>query len=373
MITVHIADITMFYAPASGGVRTYLDAKHRRLGVKPGIRHSLLIPGAHFGEHDGIYTVPAPALPFGKGYRFPLRLAPWRNVLRDLQPDLIEVGDPYLTAWAALDARRELDVPVIGFYHSDLPLLVGNRMGHWLTPNIEAYVTRLYGNFDRVLAPSQVMADKLTGLGVRNVFVQPLGVDLQTFHPNTRDPQLRAELGITEDTRLLIFAGRGSKEKNLPVLLKCMQRLGPRYHLLLVGSSMPGAVPDNVSVIDEFCPAPRVAQLMASADALLHAGDQETFGLVILEAMACGIPVVAVAAGAFEEIVTESCGLLCAPNNPQAMANAVRELFSRGCVKLGQQARQHVEQHYAWDTVVDSLLGHYHAVLGHTLPRVANA
>jgi alpha-1,6-mannosyltransferase len=81
----------------------------------------------------------------------------------------------------------------------------------------------------------------------------------------------------------------------------------------------------------------KVAQLMASADALMHAGDQETFGLVILEAMACGIPVVAVAAGAFEEIVTESCGLLCAPNNPQAMANAVRELFSRGCSKLGHR------------------------------------
>ena len=372
MFIVHIADITMFYAPASGGVRTYLDAKHRRLSIKPGIRHSLLIPGSHFSEQDGIYTVPAPALPFGKGYRFPLRLAPWRNVLQDLQPDLIEVGDPYLTAWAALDARRQLDVPVIGFYHSDLPLLVSNRMGNWLTTNVEAYVSKLYGNFDRVLAPSQVMADKLTGLGVRNVFVQPLGVDLQTFSPSARDPGLRAELGIAEDTRLLIFAGRGSKEKNLPVLLNCMKRLGPRYHLLLVGSSMPAQVPDNVSVIDEFCPAPQVARLMASADALLHAGDQETFGLVILEAMASGIPVVAVAAGAFSEIVSEHCGLLCAPNNPLAMANAVRELFSQGSVTLGQQARQHVERHYAWDAVVNSLLGHYHAVLGSPMPLAAN-
>ena len=122
---------------------------------------------------------------------------------------------------------------------------------------------------------------------------------------------------------------------------------------------MPAVVPDNVSVINEFCTAPTVARLMASADALLHAGDQETFGLVILEAMACGIPVVAVAAGAFEEIVADSCGLLCAPNNPQAMANAVRELFSLGVNKLGVQARQHVECHYAWDTVVDSLLSHY--------------
>ncbi len=117
------------------------------------------------------------------------------------------------------------------FYHSDLPLLVGNRMGNWVTPNVEAYVTKLYGNFDRVLAPSQVMADKLTGLGVKNVFVQPWGVDLQMFHPDARDTGLRAELGIDENTHLLIFAGRGSKEKNLPVLLKCMKRLGPTLSL----------------------------------------------------------------------------------------------------------------------------------------------
>jgi alpha-1,6-mannosyltransferase len=372
MFIVHIADITMFYAPASGGVRTYLDAKHRRLGRHPGIRHSLLIPGAHLSEQDGIYTVPAPALPFGKGYRFPWRLAPWRNVLRDLQPDLIEVGDPYLTAWAALDARRQLDVPVIGFYHSDLPLLASNRMGNWCTPNVEAYIRKLYSNFDRVLAPSQVMADKLMRLGVKNVYVQPLGVDLKTFNPSVRDPGLRAELGINEDTRLLIFAGRGSKEKNLPVLLNCMKHLGKPYHLLLVGSPMPAVVPDNVTVINEFCSTPQVARLMASSDALLHAGDQETFGLVILEAMASGIPVVAVAAGAFKEIVTPACGLLCTPGNPLAMAHAVRELFAHGSVARGQQARLHAEQHYAWDAVVSSLLGHYHAVLGSQPPLQAH-
>ena len=199
---MHIADITMFYAPASGGVRTYLDAKHHRLDAIHGVRHSLLIPGASAQHGDGIYQVPAPPLPFGKGYRFPVRLAPWCNTLRTLKPDLIEVGDPYLTAWAALEARRQLDVPVIGFYHSDLPLLVSNRMGNWFAPNVEAYVSKLYGNFDRVLAPSQVMADKLRRLGVRDVHVQPLGVDLATFHPSRRDPHVRAELGIPDTSRL---------------------------------------------------------------------------------------------------------------------------------------------------------------------------
>ncbi|CAH0650698.1 GDP-mannose-dependent alpha-(1-6)-phosphatidylinositol dimannoside mannosyltransferase [Pseudomonas sp. Nvir] len=362
---MHIADITMFYAPASGGVRTYLDAKHHRLDAIQGVRHSLLIPGASAHNADGIYQVPALPLPFGKGYRFPVRLAPWCKTLRSLKPDLIEVGDPYLTAWAALEARRQLDVPVIGFYHSDLPLLVSNRMGNWFTPNVEAYVSKLYGNFDRVLAPSRVMADKLRRLGVRDVHVQPLGVDLATFHPSKRDANVRAELGIADTTRLLIYAGRGSREKNLPVLLACMQQLGHPYHLLLVGSGMPANVPDNVSVIGQFCPPEEVARLMASADLLVHAGDQETFGLVILEAMASATPVVAVRAGAFGEIVNDQCGRLCTANDAQAMATAVREAFEAGVRKLGAQARRHVEQHYSWDNVVAGLLLHYQAVLGH--------
>lgn len=365
---MHIADITMFYAPASGGVRTYLDAKHRRLGLTPGVRHSLLIPGPSLKGQNGIYQVPAPALPFGNGYRFPLRLAPWRNVLRDLQPDLIEVGDPYLTAWAALDARRQLDVPVIGFYHSDLPLLVSNRMGDWFTPNVEAYVSKLYGNFDRVLAPSQVMADKLRSLGIANVHLQRLGVDLNIFNPRHRDARVREELHIADETRLLIFAGRGSKEKNLPVLLDCMRRLGRHYHLLLIGSHMPANVPNNVTVINRFCPAQELARLLASADALVHAGDQETFGLVVLEAMASGIPVVAAAAGAFPEIVFDDCGVLFPPNDAMAMARAVRELFNRGSSDIGRQARRLAEQRYAWDRVVSGLLEHYRAVLGSDLP-----
>lgn len=371
---MHIADITMFYAPASGGVRTYLDAKHRRLGLAPNVRHSLLIPGPVARHENGVHEVPAPPLPFGNGYRFPLRLAPWCNVLHELQPDLIEVGDPYLTAWAALGARRRLDVPVIGFYHSDLPLLVSNRMGNWFTPNVEAYVSKLYGNFDRVLAPSQVMAHKLRSLGVGNVHVQRLGVDLNTFHPERRDPNLRAELGLADDTRLLVFAGRGSREKNLPVLLDCIQRLGKPWHLLLVGSHMPANVPDNVTVFGEFRPASEVARLLASADLLVHAGDQETFGLVILEAMASATPVVAVAAGAFTEIVDPACGQLCTPGDGAAMARAVQEVFERGSENLGRQARRHVEQHYSWDSVVSGLLDHYHAVLGYNdLPVRAHA
>lgn len=356
--------MTMFYAPASGGVRTYLEAKHRRLRLYAEVRHSVLVPGAHYAEDDGIYQVPALPLPFGKGYRLPLQRGPWRRLLSQLQPDLIEAGDPYTTAWTAIDAGRRLDVPVIGFYHSDLPLLVSNRVGGWLGAQMDSYVARLYRSFERVLAPSQVMADKLQSLGVENVYVQSLGVDLETFRPDRRDAGLRRELGIAPDARLLAFAGRASREKNIGVLLETARLLGDTYHLLLVGPGMPRQVPDNVTVVDRFCAAGEVARLLASSDVLLHAGDQETFGLVVLEAMACGLPVVAARAGALPELVPFHCGRLCRPRDARAMAQTVRELFYGDPRQLGAQARLHVEAHYAWDAVILGLLSHYHAVLG---------
>jgi alpha-1,6-mannosyltransferase len=361
---MHVVDSTMFYARASGGVRTYLSAKRRRLSALPGVTHSLVVPGPRDGFEDGLRTVAAPPLPFGQGYRFPLRRGPWVRALVDLAPDLIEAGDPYLPAWAALEAGRRLDVPVIAFCHSDLPRLLALRLGRAGAGVARAYLAALYRRFDRVLAPSRVMARRLADLGLTRVHVQPLGVDLARFHPRHRDPALRRDLGVGAGTRLLVFAGRASREKNVGVLLKAAERLGPAYRLLLVGPHMPRRVPDNVRVLEGFqCPK-TVARVLASADALVHAGDRETFGLVVLEAMASGIPVVGVRAGAVAELVPPGCGKLAQPRSADALAGAVRELFAEDPRAMGRRARQHAAAWYGWDGVVDGLLGHYRAVTG---------
>ncbi|WP_097458616.1 glycosyltransferase family 4 protein [Mangrovitalea sediminis] len=361
---MQIADVTLFHAPNSGGVRTYLDAKRRRLSQLPGITHHLVIPGRRRRETKDCIEIPAPPLPFSDGYRFPLRRSAIVRELVRLAPDIIEAGDPYVPAWAALRAGRQLGVPVVGFYHSDLVRLLANRLGAAALPAIRLYVRLLYRQFDLVLAPSQVMADQLHQCGVDDVTVQPLGVDLNTFNPAHRDPNLRRELGLEEDSRLLIFAGRGAREKNLPVLLRTLEQLGDAYHLLLVGSHMPKRVPDNVTVINRFCDAATVARLLASADALMHAGDQETFGLVVLEAMASGIPVVAVDAGALPELIPPGCGVLARANDPVAMARAVRNLYSGDVRMMGARARRHVEKHHDWDVIIASLCSHYEEVLG---------
>ncbi len=361
---MHIADITMFYAPASGGVRTYLDAKRKWLRQVPAARYSLLVPGNHRTHPDERWFLPASPLPFGNGYRFPLNRQPWVEQLVALAPDLIEAEDPYMLPWAALEAGQRLQVPVVGFYHSDLPRLAGSRAGHWSNRLLNAYVRRLYRRFDRVLAPSRVMAAKLRALGVSRVHHQPLGVDIHRFHPRNRDPALRESLGLKPGTRLLVFAGRGAREKNLPVLLSAMQLLGPGFHLHLVGSHMPRRLPDNVSRSEGFLGLDEVARWLASADALVHAGDRETFGLVVLEAMASGIPVVGVRGGAIPELVVPGTGLLADPLSAESLADTVRALFADGWRGMGRLARRHVEQHYAWERILPRLLAHYDELTG---------
>lgn len=357
----------MFWTSSSGGVRTFLEAKDHWLANQAGIRHTLLVPDAVEAK-DGIrVTLPAPSIPFGHGYRFPLRKRAWVDQLVSLAPDIIEAGDPYVPAWAALEAGRRLQVPVVGFYHSDLPRLVGTRAGQWTNRSLNAYIARLYRHFDRVLAPSQVMADKLHRLGVERVYVQPLGVDPVQFNPRHRDPAVRSELGLDDATRLLIFAGRGSLEKNLPVLLQAMSLLGKGFHLHLVGSHLPRRLPDNVSKTDRFVGRLELARWLASSDALVHAGNRETFGLVVLEAMASGIPVVGVQAGAVAELVMSGTGLLAKPLSAESFAATVRELFADGWREMGRRARRQVEQHYSWERVLPQLMGHYLELTGHDL------
>lgn len=258
------------------------------------------------------------------------------DTLLRLRPDLIEAGDPYLTAWACVEAGQRLGVPVVGFYHSDLPRLVNSRLGHWTDPILDSYIRQLYRQFDRVLAPSQMMADKLLRLGVERVRLQPLGVDTRQFHPRHRDPSLKAELGIAEEVPLLIFVGRAAREKNIPLLLKVMDLLGKNYHLLLVGSGMPRGVPDNVSVIHEYVPADRIARYLAS-----------------------GIPVIGTRMGAVAELVVPGCGLLAETVSAPALAQAARNLFADGHHGMGRLARKRVEECYAWDRILAQLLEQY--------------
>jgi alpha-1,6-mannosyltransferase len=168
------------------------------------------------------------------------------------------------------------------------------------------------------------------------------------FSPARRTLDLRAKLGLPANTRLLAYAGRFSGEKNVDVLLQAFARLGAPYHLLLIGGDRNARLTPNVTMLQYRRDSTELAQWLASVDALVHAGTKETFGLVVLEAMACGRPVVAARAGAIPEIVDESVGLLANPSDFGSMAEAIAALYERDIEAVGAAARVRVLKQFTW-------------------------
>lgn len=354
----HLVDVTMLYAPRSGGVKRYLNAKRAWLSAhRPGLRHSLLVPGAKTGsDGTGILTLHAPPLPFGDGYRWPSNVRKWATALEALEPAVIEAGDPYTPGQAALEAGQALGVPVVGFCHSDPAALAALHLGEWAKKPVEKRWARLFCQFDRVVAPSRFIAARLSEAGVDRVACRPLGVDVQTFVPDRRDPAwLRRRLGLPAEARVLVFAGRPAKEKNIDVLIEAVQRLGAPYVLLLVGAG--AGLPDEPGVVClPYERDPRaLVRLIASCDAFVHANDREPFGLVVLEAMACGLPVVGVASGGVAETVDDSVGVLAASAEPGDFAEAIEALFERDLEVLGRAARARAVGRFAWERVFGDL------------------
>jgi alpha-1,6-mannosyltransferase len=360
---MHIADVTMFYAPQGGGVRRYIEAKREWLLGTAGCAHTLLVPKSSSAppEADTI-ALPSFPLPFSNGYRVAMRRSPAARRLVALRPSLIEAGDPYTLAWAALAAGDELGVPVVAFCHSDLPRLLGNRYGPRAERLASLYCARLYRRFDLVLAPSRNMAARLRSWGVKHAIHQPLGVDVALFHPRRRDPRLRQKIGVGSSARLLVFAGRFAAEKNLDVLADAMRMLDARYVAVLVGAGKaPANLPPNVRVLPYVSGRKALATLLASCDAFVHPGDQETFGLAALEAMACGLPVIGADAAGIAELVTRDTGTLVEPCSASALADGVVETFRGELAAMGLRARSLAEQ-YAWPLVLDSIVGRYSAL-----------
>ncbi|MDB6012686.1 MAG: hypothetical protein JWL65_4936 [Gammaproteobacteria bacterium] len=363
---MHLVDTTLFYSPTSGGVKRYLTAKHAWLRANTSWEHTIVVPGEEdYFERGEVSTLSGFAVPGTFNYRLPLNPRRWSRLLSALQPSLIEAGDAFQPAWAALDVARRRGIPVAAFYHSDLPQIIGRRFGGTLTERtLCRYLRWLYERFDVVFAPSRLMCEFLNGIGVTNTLHQPLGVDAEIFHPKRRTFDLRAKLGLAAKTRLLVYAGRFAGEKNLPVLLQAFARLGSPYHLLMIGGDRESRPTPNVTMLPYRRDSLELAASLASADALVHAGTKETFGLVLLEAMACGRPVVAARASAIPEFVDESVGMLAEPNNAVSMADCIAALYERDLEAIGATARQRVLRRFTWQKAFQTQTTAYASLVG---------
>ena len=361
-----MVDTTMLYAPRSGGVKRYLLTKKAWLEAnRPEIAHTLVVPGARYNARQGLLTLQSPKLPFGDGYRWPTSIKRWSAWVAAMQPHLIEAGDPYTPGQAALEAGQRAGCPVIGFCHSDPAALAALHFGEWAKKPVEKRWSKLFCQFDRVVSPSRYIARRLEEARVPNIVVQPLGVEIDTFRPERADRAgLLKQLGLKSDARLLVFAGRPAREKNIEVLIRAVQTLGAPYHLVLVGAGMGLPREDRVISLPYESDPTAVARIVASCDAFVHANDREPFGLIVLEAMACGRAVVGVNSGGVAETVDREVGELAEAAEPKAFAAAIEALFERDVEAIGQAARLRAVERFAWSRVFEDLCMVYGDVSG---------
>lgn len=229
---------------------------------------------------------------------------------------------------------------------------------------------QLYAQFDLVMAPSAGVAQRLRHWGVRSAVHQPLGVDCAVFNPAARDPAWRQALcqalGRPAHTQLLVYTGRFGPEKNLQLVADAVGHLGPHHVLLAVGAGPhPPIGPQVVLRPPEPDPA-SLARLIASCDAYVHAGNQETCGLGVLEAMACGTPVVVSAAGGLGEL-TEDTGWRVYSHRVREWTDALHSCLNDGDTRQTFRALQQAHRH-DWVWIIEQMASRYVRLLARDRP-----
>ena len=374
------ADVTQSWSDVGGGVRTYLRHKRQHILGNTPHRHLLVVPG----ERDSVEmaedgrgitaTVASPRVPFSPHYRLLLRNGAVRSLLADYRPDLIECQDAYNLPWAAIGhARRHPATALVAAYMTDFPTVyvdrpftswIGRTAGTAASRACYSYCGRLYRRFDAVYALSENGgASRLRALGIPDIDVVPLGVELGQFSPGKRKAALRSRLGMEDGQPLLIYAGRLDAEKRPHVVVEAFRRL-PRSlgaTLLLLGDG-----PLRHQFTDRqgegiFAPGycddrDDLAAWLASADLYVSAMADETFGISVIEAQASGLPVVGVAAGAMVDRVPPGLGLIGDVDDAAAMASNILELLGGDLAATGERARAHALQ-FSWDQSMKRLFG----------------
>lgn len=396
---MRICDVTLSYTETSGGIRTYIDAKRDYLLKHTDHEHVLIVPG----EEDECVTegrsttfrIASPPLPGCEPYRFFWRPGPIHEALAEAAPDVVELASFYVAPWAALRYRREARDAgrpgiIAAYFHTDIadayvgqPVRnafrdwpeaiewLGDHLADFLESSAESYFGRVFSQCDLRMAASPQQAKRLRDYGVEEVQVVPLGVDLDLFSPAQRSMTTRDELGVDRDTLLLAYAGRFDAEKHVETIVAAVRQLTDRLHPKLV---MLGEGPlreqlermatetDRLIVLPYESDKQKFAKLLAAADIYVTAGPHETFGLSVIEAQAAGLPVVGVASGALTERVDDQVGRLGPVDDVEQFAQNI-EAVADDREQLGRNARQHVEEHYGWNSTFARLVELYEQTL----------
>lgn len=363
---MRIAMVSEVWRPSINGVVTRLAAtvaELRRLG------HDVLVVAPKGGEPDflgaRVRDVPTVSIPFvygGKPWGLPMpRVA---RYLGEFEPDVVHVVNPVWLGIAGVAAAGLLGYPLVASYHTDVPRYAGYYHLGWASRGIWWVVRSLHNRAQVNLCTSEWARDVLAGHGVRDPKLWGPGVDAELFHP-ARRPGWRERFADDRATVVALYVGRLSPEKGL-ARLEPLART-PGVHLVLVGEG-----PEEERLRAELAgpsvtftgplAGEELAAVYAAADVFVFPSVTETLGLVIFEAMAAGVPVVAAETPSSRELLS-SCpaARLFPPECPELVPKLVEDLLGSAEPEERVELLRARVRDFTWTAATEGLLAHYRA------------
>jgi alpha-1,6-mannosyltransferase len=366
---MRLVDVCAFYTPAGGGVRTYVE---RKLAAAPAAGHEIIVvaPGREDasewrGPHARIEWLASPRFPLDRRYGYFDDSARLHALLNRLRPDLIEVSSPWRSAsvvagWAGACPRvlvMHAD-PLSAYAYrwfgrvADRDTIDRHFAWYW------RHLRRLDRRYDAVVSAGDALSRRLREGGLASVYTNPMGVEPGLFSPTLRDSALRARLlervGLGPEATLLLGVGRHAPEKRWPMVVDAAMAAGNQrpVGLLLVGEGRAtariqariGANP-HIRLLSPIRDRPTLARTLASADALIHGCEAETFCIAAAEARASGLPLIAPDEGGAADQARMSGGFTYRAGSALAAAQAIGR-FIDGGRQRGRAGVRTMDEHF---------------------------
>lgn len=389
-----ICDIVQFFSPLSGGVKRYITDKARFLSERDDVTHVAIVPSdrdalqTHYRSR--IYEVGSFRLIGSQSYRMLLSRKQIEHILDMEKPDIIEVGDPYRSAWIAADYAERHNLRLVAYYHSDYPRALsrtvrrfGGRLAEdFCSRHIGSYLINLYSRMDATVVASHRLENILGDLGIPNLVRIPLGTDTDVFYPRESRERVFHELGIPNEGHMLLYAGRLAREKNIRAMIGTLDEL-PREldcRLIIIGDGEQRRLVEQQSALRDdlvwlpYCGTPdRLAELYSAADLFVHTGTCETFGLTSLESQSCGARVIAIRGGGVDETLEGESPIIMAESpEPASIAKAIKSalVLKENDVDRKKRSRR-IAKHFSGRSCYTSLVKLYHDLLEQSCPETA--
>ncbi|MEO1395505.1 MAG: glycosyltransferase [Cyanobacteria bacterium J06634_5] len=301
-----------------------------------------------------------------------------RAAIEDFKPDLIHVVNPAVLGLGGIYYSKALNVPLVASYHTHLPKYLEHYNLGMLEGVLWELLKAMHNKAAINLCTSTVMQQELTEHDIERVDVWQRGVDTALFRPELRSDEMRSRLSQgNPDAPILIYIGRLSAEKEIDRIKPVLESI-PGARLALVGDG-----PNREDLEKHFAGTPtnfvgylageELGSAYASADAFIFPSRTETLGLVLLEAMAAGCPVVAANAGGIPDIVTDGVnGFMFDPTDERGAIVATQKLLGMKAERelLRQNARVEAER-WGWEASTRQLERYYLEVLNAGMGAIA--